>query len=75
MKTGKTKEGWIAEVAIDMASFNMGKTYTGFTPVSGIFIGDRVTVSGGATFIVKGVKDWIQAPIPHLELLLFEGDE
>lgn len=52
-----------------------GKTFTAFTSVSGIEVGDRVTLSGvGKKFIVKGIKDWYYEPIPHLELLLFEGD-
>jgi len=52
-----------------------GQTYQAFTSVSGIEIGDRITLSGrGDKFIVKGVRDWFYAPIPHLELILFEGD-
>ena len=52
-----------------------GQTYVAFTSVSGIEIGDRVTLSGlNKRFIVKGVKDWYYEPIPHLELLLFEGN-
>ncbi|MDK1032875.1 MAG: hypothetical protein QGD94_12770, partial [Planctomycetia bacterium] len=30
VKTGKTKKAWIAEFALDMASFKMGSVYTGF---------------------------------------------
>lgn len=54
----------------------VGLTFEAFTSISGIFIGDRITVSGtGDKFIVKGVRDWFFAPIPHLELILFKGDE
>ena len=53
-----------------------GKTYTAFVTTSGIAVGDRITVSGtGDIFIVKGRKDWNYGPIPHLELVLFEGDQ
>lgn len=52
-----------------------GQTYRAFVAVSGIRISDRVTVSGSnKQFIVKGIQDWFYGPIPHLELVLFEGD-
>jgi len=54
----------------------VGLTFEAFVSISGIFIGDRITVSGtGDKFIVKGVRDWFFDPIPHLELILFKGDE
>lgn len=53
----------------------LGRTYQAWTTYSGIQNGDRVTLSGTSkVFIVKGVKDWYFPPIPHLELVLFEGD-
>lgn len=52
-----------------------GQTFQAFTTVSGIRISDRVTVSGsGDKYIVKGVNNHIWGPIPHLELVLFKGD-
>lgn len=52
-----------------------GKTYQAFVTVSGIRQGDRVTVSGTSkNYIVKGIHDQLWGPIPHLELVLFEGD-
>jgi hypothetical protein len=52
-----------------------GQTFTAFTTVSGIAIGDRVTVSGTFDrYYVKGINDWYYAPIPHVELILFKGD-
>lgn len=54
----------------------IGKTYRAFTSISGILLSDKITVSGtGSNYIVKGVEDWHFGAIPHLELLLFEGDE
>lgn len=54
----------------------IGRTFRGFTTISGIYISDRITVSGNnVQYIVKGVEDWYFGPIPHLELLLFLGDE
>jgi hypothetical protein len=54
----------------------LGRTYDAYTTISGIKIGDRITVSGtNDHFIVKGVRDWFFPPIPHLELTLFLGDE
>ena len=54
----------------------IGDTYKGFTSISGIYTSDRVTVSGtGTKYIVRGVEDWFFGPMPHLELLLFLGDE
>lgn len=58
-----------------MAEGVYGQTFQAFTAVSGIAIGDQITVSGtGNKFIVKGVNDWHYAPIPHYELVLFKGD-
>ena len=52
-----------------------GQTYQAFATVSGIMVGDRITVSGtNKNFIVKGVSDYIWGPIPHLEITLFKGD-
>ena len=52
-----------------------GKTYRAFVSVSGIQVGDQITISGTNTkMIVQGVANWFYAPIPHLELTLFEGD-
>lgn len=59
--------------AISQGAF--GKTSRAFVSVSGIQIGDRITVSGTSKqYIVNGVADWMYAPIPHLELVLFEGN-
>lgn len=53
-----------------------GQTFRAFVTVSGIRIGDRVTVSGtNERFTVKGVHDWYNAVLPHLELVLFKDDE
>lgn len=52
-----------------------GQTFQAFVSVSGIKIGDRITVSGSnIQYLVKGVRDWYFAPLPHVELVLFEGD-
>lgn len=52
-----------------------GQTYQAFVTISGIRIGDRLTVSGtNDKFIVKGVNDWNYGPLPHCELILFKGD-
>jgi len=52
-----------------------GQTYQAFVTVSGMRIGDRVTISGSnEKFIVKGIQDHNWGPIPHLELVLFKGD-
>lgn len=52
-----------------------GQTFRAFVSVSGILIGDRLTDNGnGKKFIVKGVHDWYNALIPHLELVLFAED-
>lgn len=48
-----------------------GKTYVGFTTVSGISDGFRITVSGGGNFTVKGVESWDFPAIPHYRLTLF----
>lgn len=53
-----------------------GQTYQAFTSVSGILIGDQITVSGtGDVFIVHGVKNEYYGPIPHLEMVLFKGEQ
>lgn len=52
-----------------------GQTYQAFTTVSGLRIGDRVTVSGtNDQFIIKGIQDYNWGPIPHLEVVLFKDD-
>lgn len=52
-----------------------GQTFRAFTSTSNLKIGDRVTVSGNnKNYIVKGISDWNYGPLPHLELVLFEGD-
>lgn len=52
-----------------------GQTFQAFVSVSGIRIGDRITVSGTSQqFIVKGVEDHFYGPLPHLEIVLFKGD-
>ena len=52
-----------------------GQTFRAFVAVSGIMVGDRVTVSGtGDVFTVKGVDDLFFSPIPHLELVLWKGN-
>mgnify|MGYP003393089162 CR=1 FL=1 len=52
-----------------------GKTYRAFVAVSGIQVGDQITISGTyQKMIVQGVANWFYNPIPHLELTLFEGD-
>lgn len=52
-----------------------GQTFRAFVSVSGIAVGDQVTVSGtGDKYIVKGVQDWHYGPLPHFELVLFKGD-
>lgn len=53
-----------------------GQTSLGFVSVSGIEIGDLVTISGtGDQYVVKGVNEWFYNPIPHLEIVLFKGDK
>lgn len=53
-----------------------GQTFQAFVSVSGINLGDRITPSGTSDYyIVKGKSDWNYLPIPHLELVLFKGDE
>lgn len=52
-----------------------GQTYVGFVAVSGIRIADRITIAdNGIKYIVKGVQDNFWGPLPHLELVLFKGD-
>lgn len=52
-----------------------GQVYTGFVTHSGISIGDRLTISGSNDkYTVKGVSNWNYGPLPHLELVLFKGD-
>lgn len=85
------KEGYVAVVGLESVRMNIqpadaetvaisegqiGRTFRGFTSVSGIMLGDRVTVSGSnTTYLVRGIEDWYFAPLPHLELILFLGDE
>ena len=53
-----------------------GNTFRAFVAISGIMIGDQITVSGyGDKYIVKGVLDWFYGPMPHLELTLFKGEQ
>lgn len=53
-----------------------GQTSLGFVSVSGIQIGDRVTVSGtGDSYIVRGINDWNYLPIPHCEIVMFKADK
>lgn len=49
-----------------------GQTHIMFTTQSGIFSGDRITVSGtGEIFRVKGVENWAQIEgAPHYEITL-----
>lgn len=52
-----------------------GQTSLGFLSVSGLEIGDLVTISGtGDKYVVKGVNDWFMLPLPHLEVVLFKAD-
>jgi hypothetical protein len=52
-----------------------GQTFQAFTQTTGIKIGDRITISGtNAKYTVKGIQDHNWGPIPHLELVLFKGD-
>lgn len=54
----------------------LGQTYKAFTTVSGVQIGDRITVSGvNDHYIVRGVDDWNWGMLPHIELVLFKGDK
>lgn len=54
-----------------------GQTFLMFTTQSGIFSGDKVTVSGsGSTYRVKGVQDWSTTDlIPHFEMTLVKMEE
>lgn len=52
-----------------------GQTFQGFTSALNIKIGHRITISGtGQKYIVKGINDHAWGPIPHLEIILFKGD-
>ncbi len=52
-----------------------GQTFLGFTTYSGIALGDRITISGTSLgYKVKGVNNWNYGPLPHVELVLFQGD-
>lgn len=52
-----------------------GQTFTGFVRAVGIKLGDRITISGSnLKLITKGIQDHNWGPIPHLELILFKGD-
>ena len=54
-----------------------GQTFIMFTTASGIYVGDKVTVSGtGEIFRVKGKEDWSQIQgIPHYEFTLAKMEE
>lgn len=54
-----------------------GQTYTMFTTTSGIFAGDKITVSGtGEILRVRGVEDWSQiSGIPHYEVTLVKLED
>lgn len=61
---------------IALTEGQIGRTYKGFTAINGIQISDKVTVSGSnVSYLVKGVSDWFFGPLPHLELVLWLGDE
>ncbi len=63
-----------AETAIAEGIF--GQTYIMFTTESGVFVGDKVTVSGTAEiFRVKGIEDWSADPLPHYEAVLVRWEE
>lgn len=52
-----------------------GRTFNAFVTISGLRIGDRITVSGtNEQFIIKGIQDYNWGPIPHLEVVLFKTD-
>lgn len=52
-----------------------GQTYQAFTSALNLKIGHRITISGsGQKYIVKGINDHNWGPIPHLEVILFKGD-
>lgn len=55
-----------------------GRSYNGYTTMSGIHIYDKIAISGttsysGMEYVVEGVKDWGFPPLPHFELLLREA--
>ena|SRR3990167_7435783 len=57
-----------------VADGTFGQAYIGFTTVSGVREGDKLTDQvTGETFIVKGLTNWMSTSlIPHIELLLTE---
>lgn len=58
-----------------IADGKLGQVYRAFTTVSGIEVGDLITVSGiGLNYIVNGVNNWFMQPLPHLELILFKAN-
>ena len=63
------------QVAISNGVF--GQTFVMFTTQSGIFTGDKVTVSGtGETMRVRGVEDWSQIEgAPHYEITMMRMEE
>ena len=63
-----------AELTV-MVEGKYGQTFRAFTTYSGVSIGDRVTVSGGDVYKVKGIDNWNYGPLPHVELVLFKGDD
>jgi len=51
-----------------------GNTYQAYTKISGIKMGDQVTISGSNTkYVVKGANQH-PSPLPHMELILFGGE-
>lgn len=52
-----------------------GRTFEAFVTVSGIKVSDRITMAdSGRVYIVNGINDHMWGPIPHLQLVLFLGD-
>lgn len=51
-----------------------GTTFQAFCAISGLMVGDQITVSGSnANYIVRAVNSW-RSGMPHSELVLFQGD-
>lgn len=52
-----------------------GQTFQAYVSVSGIKVGDKLVMAQDSKeYIVKGVNNHWWGPLPHLELILFEGD-
>jgi hypothetical protein len=51
-----------------------GHTWTGFTSISGMLVGDKLVIQQtGENLIVRGVQNWMSPELgPHTELLLAE---